>query len=137
MEFVWDSIPNVQTALTESSTKMTYPKLIVVLFLTPWNPTSKSTARSFLEIVSSGEFPNVKIFFVNIEDELAKCKSLSIHTTPAVQFFWGGKILTIRRPDWDDDNKFVGTLPKEHWIELIHYIFDACSRGETTMFSRF
>ena len=28
-----------------------------------------------------------------------------IHCTPAVQFYWNGTILHIRRPDWDEDNK--------------------------------
>jgi hypothetical protein len=75
--------------------------------------------KVFDDIIQSGDFSNARFCFIDIEKEVAKCKALSfdfflflgdcfflsIHATPAIQFYWNGKVLTIRRPNWDDDNK--------------------------------
>jgi hypothetical protein len=52
-------------------------KLIVVIYLTEWNPTSKFALNVFLDIQTSGEFYNIKFYFIDIEKELKRCKELS------------------------------------------------------------
>jgi hypothetical protein len=53
------------------------PKLVVVIYLTLWNPTSKFQLKVFDDIIQSGEFNNARFCFIDIEKEIAKCKALS------------------------------------------------------------
>ncbi|KAK2949602.1 hypothetical protein BLNAU_15462 [Blattamonas nauphoetae] len=131
MTIQWSTVAGVQEILQGSQQQA--PFFTIVAFLTRWNPSCKNIYTSFQEILARNELSGVRILFVDIEQNLADCKRFLIHSTPSVQFFWKGQILTIRRPCWDDDNKFVGSLPLDSWIELLHYIYNSSARGETLM----
>ncbi|KAJ4457659.1 hypothetical protein PAPYR_6797 [Paratrimastix pyriformis] len=113
------------------------PRLVVVCFCTPWNPTSRMSARYFKELSEGPDARFAKISIVNAEAELSACHSMTIHATPAVQFYWDGQLLTIRRPDWDDDTKFVGSTTKENWLELIRYARDAGLKHNSILYVQF
>ncbi len=54
---------------------------------------------------------------------------LGIAVSPALIFYWDGVPLTIRRPEWDDDIKYAGSITKEGLLDLIRAVKDAALRG--------
>ena len=45
------------------------------------------------------------MIYINAEEDRAKCIELGVASPPALVFYFDGKPITIRRPEWDDDIK--------------------------------
>lgn len=77
------------------------------------------------------------IFIVNAEENLPACHAMTIHATPATQLYWDGVLFSIRRPDWDEDSKYVGTNSKQNWIEIFRYAREAGAKGDNALYIQF
>lgn len=65
------------------------------------------------------------------------CFFFSLAATPVLMFFLGGKPLTIRRTDYADDDKFVGSCSKENMIELFQSARGAENDGAKVLYVDF
>ena len=94
------------------------------------NPLSaRETAISFSHLVYLAshlcfQITFANVFIVDADIERSCCTKLGIHCTPALLFLWNGKPLTVRRPNWDDDVKFCGSISAENLLDLIRYAQD-------------
>jgi hypothetical protein len=60
-----------------------------------------------------------------------------VTTTPALLFYLGGTPLTIRRTDWADDTKLVGSFSRERLTEMFQSARSAENDGARTLYVDF
>jgi len=116
----WDELSKVKEALRkEAGVKgaAERPNVIAVCYLQTWSPTAMQVVKDLDAVMKSSKLQT----FICDADSDSGLLQMKIHATPALQFFYRGKALTIRRPDWADDDKFVGSLSKDNLAELFRY----------------
>jgi hypothetical protein len=101
--------------------------LTVVGFIDRWAPHSFATAVALEAVRSAGEvaaFAN--IFLVDATAERDAAHEYGVLATPALLFFWDGEQAIVRRPAWEDDNKYCGVVPAARLAEMIRHARDCC-----------
>ena len=86
--------------------------LVVACFAHAWNPGAVFTALAMEQLRSGPDISFSQAFIIDPDvDRVAMHEHgakegnqpLDVVASPAFAFFWQGKIMTVRRPDWDDD----------------------------------
>ena len=104
--------------------------LVVVCFAHAWNPGAVFTALAMEQLRSGPDISFARAFIIDPDvDRVAMHEygakegnqPLDVVGSPAFAFFWRGKIMTVRRPDWDDDVKFVGPLDGDKLLDMIRH----------------
>jgi len=115
-------------------------RLVSVLFAQSWNPPSLHMAKEFEKLrkaATTGKTAVTTMFIVDLDTEVAKAAEKGVVSGPAMLFFVGGEALTIRRPGWADDDKFVGSCSKENLMELLQYARSADNEGSKQLYIDF
>jgi len=110
-------------------------KLVVIAFVHFWSSPSLHVIASLSRIKSEVSF--ARVFAINADNEPAKCREFRLRSTPSVCFYYDGKPLTVRRPDWEDQQFFVGAMPEDNWLDLIRHARDAGERGKLIVYADF
>ena len=92
-----------------------------------WNRASLFLLQTLQALEEGGELRFAKLLYVDADRERSKCIELNLACPPALIFYWDGKPLTLRRPDWDDDVKYVGCASRDRvrystWITLVNTV---------------
>eukprot|EP01116_Phalansterium_solitarium_P007503 TRINITY_DN20212_c0_g1_i1.p1 TRINITY_DN20212_c0_g1~~TRINITY_DN20212_c0_g1_i1.p1 ORF type:complete len:142 (+),score=13.35 TRINITY_DN20212_c0_g1_i1:172-597(+) len=109
--------------------------LVVVAFVHMWSAPALHVVTSLNRIKPEASFAH--IFIVNVDSEPVRSREFRLRSTPAVCFFFDGKPLTVRRPDWEDQRFFVGAMPEDNWLDLIRHARDAGERGKLIVYADF
>lgn len=113
--------------------------LVVVSFAHAWNPGALFSALAVEQLRSGPDISFARVFIVDPDvDRVAMHQHgategnqpLDVVATPAFAFFWKGKVMTVRRPDWDDDVKFVGALDTEKILDMIRHARETAYNNE-------
>ena len=54
---------------------------------------------------------------------------LGVVATPALFFYFDGERLRVRRPEREDDDKFVGAATQEQLLEVIRHARHVCAES--------
>ena len=104
------------------------PRLVVVAFLDRWSPPALATATALEAVRNSGDVNAfAHIFLVDATTERDAAWDGGVVVTPALQFYWNGELALVRRPGWEDDNKFVGAAAPDKLVEIIRHARDCCA----------
>ncbi|KAL9644619.1 hypothetical protein ABK040_015358 [Willaertia magna] len=126
----WDSVAHtVLVALN----KVEECKLVVCLFAEGYSPIDRKIISMFEGIRKEQSVPSVKIFIVNLSDNISFAKNFGVKTTPSVVFFYEGKPMTISRSGWDDDVKLVGATSKENYVNFMRLAREVGEEGRHTL----
>ena len=113
--------------------------LIVACFAHAWNPGAVFTALAMEQLRSGSDISFAQAFIIDPDvDRVAMHEHgakegnqpLDVVASPAFAFFWQGKIMTVRRPDWDDDVKFVGPLDSDKLLDMIRHARETAYSSE-------
>lgn len=96
-----------------------------------WSPPAMFVAKQ-MELHRKQKIPIFPIFQINHDEESALTHQYGVVTTPTCIFFSSGKMVTIRRPGYNDDIRFVGTASRENIATLLTSI-KAVERDEDNM----
>ena len=80
-------------------------RLIIICAAYSWSPTTLFVPNTLLQLKRRGEINFATVYAVKADLDRPRCEELGITAGPAILFYWDGKLLTVRRPDFDDDNK--------------------------------
>ena len=104
-------------------------RLAVVAFIDPWAPPAHATAVSLEQVRMSGDVQAfAQIFVIDASTERDAAWDASVVSTPALLFYWDGAPAVVRRPTWEDDNKFAGACSAERLVEIIRHARDCCAK---------
>ena len=102
-------------------------RLVVVAFVDQWAPPAHATAAALNTIQHGGHVHAfASIFVVDATSERDAAHGHGVLSTPAILFFWDGLQASVRRPAWDDDDKFCGAAPVDRLVEMIRHARDCC-----------
>lgn len=128
----WDEWSAVEQALEASRAAgegTAAPALVCVCFVQSWSPPAAQTASVLERFRAKKLFPFAAIFLVEYDAAYQQCAEHGVSATPTVCCFWRGEPLVVRRKDWADDQRVVGSASKESWAELIKASYEAASKG--------
>ena len=102
-------------------------RLVVLAFVDRWSPPAIATAAA-LEVVRLGGHVQAyaSVFIVDATAEREGAHEHGVLSTPALLFFWEGQQVSVRRPTWEDDDKFIGSANVDRLIEMIRHARDCC-----------
>ena len=101
--------------------------LVVVAFVDRWAPPAYATAVALDALRSSGAVSAfASIFIVDATAERDAAHDAGVLATPALLFYWDGVQASVRRPAWDDDDKYTGAAPADRLVEIIRHARDCC-----------
>ena len=128
----WDDYSLVREALLASKAhgegEHTHtPRLVVVAFADRWSKPAMATMGA-IETIRMGRDVEgfAQLFVIEATTERDRCWDLGVVSTPALVFFWDSQQLTVRRPDYDDDQKLVGAYSQETLLEVIRHARECC-----------
>jgi hypothetical protein len=102
-------------------------RLAVVAFVDPWAPPAHATAVALEQVRMSGDVQAfAQLYLVDASAERDATWDSGVVTTPALLFYWDGAPVVVRRPTWEDDNKFTGACSAERLVEIIRHTRDCC-----------
>ena len=105
------------------------PRLVVVAFVETWAPPSLTTAVALEAVRMAGDVQAFsQIFIVDASTERDAAWEAGVVSTPALLFYWDGEPVLVRRPAWEDDNKFAGAASVERLVEIIRHARDCCDK---------
>ena len=133
----WDEYVLVQEALLASEARvggehsLAAPRLIVVAFVDKWSKPGMVTAEG-IEAIRMGRDVEgfAQVFVIEANTEQDRCWELGVVSTPALLFFWDAQQVTVQRPDWGDDVKFVGAHSQDVLLEVIRHARECCASAE-------
>ena len=64
------------------------------------------------------------VFIVDAMADRDAAHEHGVLCTPAILFFWDGLQAGVRRPGWEDDDKFSGAASLERLVEIIRHARD-------------
>jgi len=112
----WDNWEVVQDAISAQAQGM---DMIAVLWAQPWNPAGIHASQCFETIRKSGNIGNAQLFIVDKDNNLQKALEFEVIACPTLLMFWKGELITIRRCFRNDSSKYVGSVKKETWLEIL------------------
>ena len=95
-------------------------RLVIIAFVDRWSPPAVATAAALEQMRQGGHVHYASVFIVDATADRDAAHEHGVLCTPALLFFWDGQQASVRRPAWEDDDKFSGAAPMED---------DACSRS--------
>lgn len=127
---VQDAISSARSLVHESEDAAPVPRLTVVAFIDKWAKPAMAVASSLEAIRMHRDVERfARLFIIETNCERDKSFEFGIASTPAIVFFWGGRLVTVRRPDWDDDKKLVGALSQETLLEVLRHARECCANN--------
>mmetsp|Transcript_24722 Transcript_24722/g.34077 ORF Transcript_24722/g.34077 Transcript_24722/m.34077 type:complete len:143 (+) Transcript_24722:131-559(+) len=115
---IWDKWEVVNDTINEKGQGQ-FP-LVVVLWAQTWNPPALNAAESLEEIRSSdGVASTAQVFIIDKDQCPQKALEYEITTCPSLLMFWKGDLITVRRCFQADANKYVGSVSKETWLQIL------------------
>jgi len=118
----WDRWSAVESARKKKSGEA----ITLVCIANDWHPLSLASAKAADSLRRDPSFPkHSQLFVVNgddPDDRAALHKAYGVTSTPTYLVFHLANVLTLRRPKWQDDNKFAGSLSWANILELLHSV---------------
>ena len=113
-------------------------RVVVVAFAHRWSPPGMETARaldSLRKERSSSVASYTHIYVVDADgvDSVGDITALGLAVTPSVFLFYAGTPFTIRRPGLDDDIRFIGSISRDSWEDLIQYARSTGDAGHSVL----
>ena len=128
MEVRPDSYSLVDDALRASRSAGASHRLVVVALVDLWAPPALALARALEALRAGGDVTYAQILIVDAGADKAAAWELGVVATPALFFYFDGERLRVRRPDREDDDKFVGAATQEQLLEVIRHARATCAR---------
>eukprot|EP00033_Pygsuia_biforma_P000989 GCRY01001133.1.p1 GENE.GCRY01001133.1~~GCRY01001133.1.p1 ORF type:complete len:137 (-),score=24.67 GCRY01001133.1:305-715(-) len=122
MAIQWNTWEQVKTALNAQENNSL---LVVCVFVQSWFPPSLRMVEDIMEIKESGVASFADIFVLDADAEIETSFNLGVRSTPSLVLYWKGKPMILRRCDRDDHPVFVGSLIKDHLLDLLRYARDS------------
>eukprot|EP01086_Lenisia_limosa_P010241 TRINITY_DN34320_c0_g1_i1.p1 TRINITY_DN34320_c0_g1~~TRINITY_DN34320_c0_g1_i1.p1 ORF type:complete len:137 (+),score=15.66 TRINITY_DN34320_c0_g1_i1:224-634(+) len=119
------------TAVADDFQTNTNIPLTVVCFAHKWSPTATFMSRVVQNMKTSPDFRFAKFFIIDAQEEPEAAYQHGVLTTPSIVIYLRGSPLTIRRPEYKDDIKVVGSIPPVKFEELLHVARMEVDSGKT------
>jgi len=134
----WDRWSDLEAAIKRSKTVRDAPPVSVVVVANSWSPTCLALIKE-VERIRKDNLRYVSLGVVDFEDKdnTAAMRKLGVVSCPSVFFYYTDRQFIVRRNDWDDDNKLVGSVSKTNLVELIQYARQTGSEGHDVLYVDF
>ena len=129
MEVRPDSYSLVDDALRASRSAGASHRLVVVALVDLWAPPALALARALEALRAGGDVTYAQILIVDAGADKAAAWELGVVATPALFFYFDGERLRVRRPEREDDDKFVGAATQEQLLEVIRHTRHVCAES--------
>jgi len=124
----WDKWSEVESVI--KSQKLDCSSVVVVCVANKWAPPALAAVKE-VEKYRKEVCNNSRLTVFLVDGDLSN--GLPVSVCPALFFFHRQLPFTIRRPDWQDDNKLVASISKKQLTELIEYAKSLCGVGQKVM----
>eukprot|EP00823_Brevimastigomonas_motovehiculus_P001525 TRINITY_DN12079_c0_g1_i1.p1 TRINITY_DN12079_c0_g1~~TRINITY_DN12079_c0_g1_i1.p1 ORF type:complete len:139 (-),score=13.88 TRINITY_DN12079_c0_g1_i1:394-810(-) len=132
----FDRWADAESALKKTNQKSKdYVPLLAILFANTWNPTALYVAKELDKLRKETKYAH--IFIIDSEEAQTACQLFKLTAAPSLMLFLDDKPFTIRRSDWADDDKFVGSISKTNLVEILQYAKSAASDGHNVLYLDF
>ena len=123
----------VAAAAAGSAEAQRGPRLVAVAWIDTWAPPAQVAAQAVEAVRTARDCPFAQLFIVEATEHSDKAWEFGVVTTPAMQFYWDGAPVKVRRPDWEDDNKLTGPLMGTKLLEVLRHVRTCCDAGPSEL----
>lgn len=87
--------------------------MTIICCTNTWFPPAMAVIQLFEKLKQKGYLNYANVYYVDISVEDKFSKDNDIFTSPTIMIYWDNQPFTIRRADYRDDNKYVGSVTEE------------------------